>query len=196
MHRVKRKEQILQMACRFFSTKGYHGTTIRDISEASGILSGSLYAHIDSKEDLLFAITDRGAEAFLSSLRPIVGGPGSPREKLKRGLTAHARVVADNLEGATVFFHEWKSLSPERREIIQRKRDEYEALWARIFEEGVEKGEFRGQDPKFARLLLLSAANWLYQWYQPEGPLTPEEIADRFAAILLSGIAVQKEGES
>ncbi|MGI6125507.1 MAG: TetR/AcrR family transcriptional regulator [Planifilum sp.] len=196
MHRVKRKEQILQMACRFFSTKGYHGTTIRDISEASGILSGSLYAHIDSKEDLLFAITDRGAEAFLSSLRPIVGGPGSPREKLKRGPTAHARVVADNMEGATVFFHEWKSLSPERREIIQRKRDEYEALWARIFEEGVEKGEFRGQDPKFARLLLLSAANWLYQWYQPEGPLTPEEIADRFAAILLSGIAVHKEGES
>jgi TetR/AcrR family transcriptional regulator, cholesterol catabolism regulator len=196
MPRVKRKEQILEVACRFFSTKGYHGTTIRDISEASGILSGSLYAHIDSKEDLLFEITDRGAEAFLGSLRPIVEGPGSPREKLKRGLTAHARVVADNLEGATVFFHEWKSLSKERREIIQRKRDEYEALWASIFDEGVEKGEFHGKDPKFARLMLLSAANWLYQWYQPEGPLTPEEIAERFAEILLSGIAVNKEGES
>ena len=58
------------------------------------------------------------------------------------------------------------------------------------------RGSFVGRDPKFARLLLLSAANWLYQWYQPEGTLTPEEIADRFAAILLSGIAVHKEGES
>ena len=132
----------MEVARRFFSTKGYHGTTIRDISEASGILSGSLYAHINSKEDLLFEITDRGAEAFLGSLRPIVEGPGSPREKLRRGLTAHARVVADNLEGATVFFHEWKSLSKERREIIQRKRDEYESLWARIIDEGIEKGEF------------------------------------------------------
>lgn len=196
MPRGDRKERILDAARYFFSTKGYHGTTIRDISDACGILSGSLYAHINSKEDLLFEITNRGAEAFLGSLRPIVEGPGSPREKLRRGLEAHAKVVADNLEAATVFFHEWKSLSGERREIIQRKRDEYETLWSRILEEGVEKGEFHGHDPKFARLLLLSAANWMYQWYQPEGPLTPEEIADRFAAIILAGIAVKKEGET
>jgi len=74
MPRVGRKERILEVARRFFSTKGYHGTTIRDISEASGILSGSLYAHINSKEDLLFEITDRGAEAFLGSLAPLSRG--------------------------------------------------------------------------------------------------------------------------
>lgn len=194
MPRRGRKEQILAVACRLFSTKGYHATTIRDISEASGILSGSLYAHIKSKEDLLFEITNFGADAFLGSLRPIVNGTGTAEEKLRQGLTAHIRVVADNLEAATVFFHEWKALSKERRTIIQEKRDAYEALWAQILEEGITRGEFNPPDPKFARLLTLSAANWLYQWYRPEGPMDPEEVADRLAINILAGLSNKKGG--
>lgn len=196
MPRRGRREIILEAASRLFSTKGYHGTTIRDISDASGILSGSLYAHIKSKEDLLFEITNYGAEAFLTSLEPIVKGPGSAEEKLRRGLAAHIRVVADNLEAATVFFHEWQGLSDERRAMIQEKRDAYEALWARILEEGMVRGEFDLPDPKFARLLTLSAANWLYHWYRPEGPMQPEEVADRLATNLLSGLSKKEGGET
>ncbi|GGE25899.1 TetR family transcriptional regulator [Marinithermofilum abyssi] len=192
MSRKGRKEQILQEASHLFSHKGYHGTKIRDISEASGILSGSLYAHIQSKEDLLFEITDRGGDAFLDALRPIVESEAPAEEKFRRGLKAHVRVIAENLEAATVFFHEWKALTDERRKIIQEKRDEYEALWARILDDGERRGEWQLTDAKFTRLLLLSAANGLYQWYRPEGDLTPEEIARRFADILLNGVAGKK----
>ncbi|PTX63332.1 TetR family transcriptional regulator [Melghirimyces profundicolus] len=195
MPKVGRREQILEKASQLFRTKGYHATTIRDISEASGILSGSLYAHIKSKEDLLFEITDRGAEMFLRSLRSVVMSEEDPVTKLRNALVAHIRVITDNLEAATVFFHEWKALTEERRRIIQQKRDEYEAMWARLLSEGEEKGRFRLVDPKFARLLILSAANGLYQWYHPEGELSPEEVADRFADILLSGFTESEGGE-
>ncbi|SFT01516.1 TetR/AcrR family transcriptional regulator [Marininema halotolerans] len=195
MPKVARKEKILEKASGLFRNKGYHGTTIRDISEASGILSGSLYAHIRSKEDLLFEITDRGAEHFLQSVRPIIEGEGDAITKLRKAMVAHVQVITDHLEAATVFFHEWKSLTDERRHMIQTKRDEYEGLWAQLLVEGMNEGCFRKVDEKFARLLILSAMNGLYQWYQPDGEQTPIEVAERYASILLAGLA-HREGSA
>ncbi|MBA4493401.1 TetR/AcrR family transcriptional regulator [Paenactinomyces guangxiensis] len=192
MPKVGRREEILNIACKLFSQKGYHGTTIRDISDACGILSGSLYAHINTKEDLLFEITDRGAQAFLESLRPIVESEATAEEKLKRALKAHIQVIEQNLEAATVFFHEWKALTNGRRDTIQEKRDQYEALWGRILSEGAAAGEFADLDEKFARLLILSVGNWLYQWYRPGGDLSAEEISERFADMMLKGFRVKK----
>ena len=69
--------------------------------------------------------------------------------------------------------------------------ERYEGLWNDIIEEGVATGAFRGADPRFARLLVLSAANWTYQWYDPRGPLGPDAVADRFADLALGGLAAQ-----
>ncbi|AUS07979.1 TetR/AcrR family transcriptional regulator [Laceyella sacchari] len=187
MPKKGRREEILAIACRLFSQKGYHGTTIRDISEACGILAGSLYAHINTKEDLLFEITNRGADAFLQSLAPIVESRVTAKQKLKQAVRAHIQVVEANLEAATVFFHEWKALTGERFEQIQEKRDQYEGMWSAILAEGVQEGIFQLQDEKFARLLILSVGNWIYQWYRPDGGLSAEEIADRFVALMLHG---------
>ncbi|GMA49388.1 TetR family transcriptional regulator [Alicyclobacillus contaminans] len=189
MPRPSQKDQILAAARRLFSGKGYHGTTIREIADEAGILSGSLYAHIQTKEDLLFEIADEGAEAFLAAVTGVMRKPGNAVEKIQAGLRAHVRVVADHLEAAKVFFHEWEALSAERRAVIQHKRDVYESQWASLIAQGMAEGALRTDDPKFARLLLLSAANWVYQWYRPDGALTPEQIADRFLALLLHGLA-------
>ncbi|MBA4601905.1 TetR/AcrR family transcriptional regulator [Thermoactinomyces mirandus] len=188
MPRLERREEILKVAGRLFSKKGYHGTTIRDISDACGILSGSLYTHIKTKEDLLYEITDRGAECFLRSIRSIMESDISATEKLRQAVRAHMRVIEANLEAATVFFQEWKSLSEKRFARIQAKRDQYETMWKEILEQGIRQGEFRDTDEKFARLLLLAVGNWVYQWYRPEGDLSAEEIADRFVDLLLEGL--------
>ncbi|MCS1351730.1 TetR/AcrR family transcriptional regulator [Mechercharimyces sp. CAU 1602] len=194
MGRSQRREEIIEVASRLFHSQGYAATTIRDIAEQAGLLSGSLYAHIQSKEDLLYEISCRGADAFLTAITPIVTEAGTAEEKLRRALAAHAQVVADHLEAATVFFHEWKALSFERREKIQAKRDEYEVCWSQIIVSGMETGEFRQEDEKFIRLLLLSVANWMYEWYRPDGELPPRKIADRYADILLEGLATKKKG--
>lgn len=188
MARPGRKEQILEAAVNLFSTKGYHGTTVRDIADSSGILSGSLYAHINSKEDLLFAIVDRAADQFLGALAPIAAEPGPAAERLEAAMVAHIRVVAHSLPAATIFLHEWKALDHERRHLILAKRSEYEALLGKIIRDGVESGEFRAADEKFARLLFLSAGNWLYEWYNPDGQLGPDEIARRFTELMLHGL--------
>ncbi|MCL6517276.1 TetR/AcrR family transcriptional regulator [Alicyclobacillus sp.] len=202
MPRPSQREQILAAARRLFREKGYHGTTIREIAEEAGVLSGSLYAHIQSKEDLLFEIADEGARAFLAAAADTERRPGPAVERMRHGLRSHIRVIADHLDAATVFFHEWRSLSGERRAWIQAKRDEYEAFWARLLEAGVAEGALSVADARFARLLLLSAANWVYQWYRPDGALSPEEIADHLWRLLLNGLAApgagvrEKEGKT
>lgn len=188
MPRAGRRDQILAAAEQLFSERGYHATTIRDIADAAGMQSGSLYAHISSKEDLLFEIMDQGADRFLAALEPIAGADLSAADKLRLGLAAHITTVSEHIGAARIFLHEWRALERQRRQVIQAKRDRYEELWAQIIAAGVASGEFRHVDDRFSRLLILSAANWLYTWYQPGGQLGPATIANRFADVILTGL--------
>lgn len=183
-----RREQIFEAAKELFREKGYHATTIRDIAQRAGMLSGSLYAHIKTKEDLLFEITDEVAHHFVRNLEPIVLKQMSATEKFRAALASHIEVVTEHLDAATVFSHEWKALTGERKVAIQKARDRYEELWTTIIAEGVKTGEFHGAYIRFARIVTLSVANWLYQWYDPKGSLKPDEIAERLAAVLLEGL--------
>ncbi len=187
MSKSNPKQEIFLAARKLFSRKGYHGTTIRDIAEAKGILSGSLYAHIASKEDLLFHIVDEGADVFLQVLTPIVTSEGTASEKLERGLIEHIRVVTTQKDAAKVFLQEWTALSEERRSFIQKKRDAYEQLWVQLLEDGTQEGIFTSDDLKYLRLLILSVGNWVYEWYNENGDLSPEDIAKRFSSIILYG---------
>src|SRR3712207_6495373 len=114
MDTATRKEQILQTAGSMFSRLGYHGTTMRDIARELNIQGGSLYAHIESKEDVLWAIVERAAEQFLTAARPLAALDAPAGDRLRAMVRAHVDVVARNLDDATVFFHEWRFLSPQR----------------------------------------------------------------------------------
>ena len=185
---LDRKEQIYSTARSLFSERGYHATTVRDIARELNMQGGSLYAHIESKEDVLWEIVNRAAEQFLGAVEPIVASGKSPADKLRDMVRAHVQVVADNLADATVFLHEWKFLGEERRQAIAERRDRYENLYRRVIEEGVRSGTFAPTDPKMAALLVLSAVNWLPQWYKSSGPLSPPEVADRFSELVLRGL--------
>jgi AcrR family transcriptional regulator len=183
-----RRDQILEEAARLFGRRGYHATSMRDIGDAAGILAGSLYAHISSKEDLLHEIVLRAANRFLAELEAITAEGLTPEDRLRRAMRAHVAVVASIVDAAWVFHHEWKALTGERREEIRRLRRRYERLWDEVVR------DLPGSaDPRFARLLVLSAANWTYTWYRPDGPLSPDEVADRFTDLLLAGLGTNEE---
>ncbi|HET6262639.1 MAG TPA: TetR/AcrR family transcriptional regulator, partial [Chloroflexia bacterium] len=183
-----RKEQILQTAGGMFSRYGYHATTMRDIARELNIQGGSLYAHIESKEDVLWEIVERAAEQFLSAVHPLAALDQPASSRLRAMLQAHVEVVARNLDYATVFFHEWRFLSPVRRDRIKAQRDEYEALFRRVIGEGVEAGEFPHADAKLGATWVLSAGNWLYNWFSPDGPLSAAEVAGQMADFMLAGL--------
>ena len=182
----ERRAELTRQAARLFAEKGYHGTSIGEIAQALGVQKGSLYAHIDSKQDLLYETMREGARAFHAGL-DAVPDDLRPAEKIRLALRSHLRVVADQLDVATVFVQEWRYLEGERRDEIVTERRRYEERIRALFREGRELGELRTDlDDATAALLALSAANWAYTWLQP-GRDT-DELADRFYALLIDGM--------
>jgi TetR/AcrR family transcriptional regulator, cholesterol catabolism regulator len=181
-----RRSELNREAARLFAEKGYHGTSIGDLAKALGVQKGSLYAHIASKQDLLYETMRDGAAAFHSALDAIPEELPAV-EKIRLALRGHLHIVADQLEVATVFVREWRYLEGARREEILAERRRYEERFRALFREGRELGELRTDlDDSSAALLALSAANWAYTWLRP-GRDT-DELADRFFAILLDGV--------
>jgi TetR/AcrR family transcriptional regulator, cholesterol catabolism regulator len=156
------------------------------LAQALGVQKGSLYSLTGSKQQLLFETMREGARAFHAALdavpddEPAVG-------RVRMALRGHLRVVAEQLDVATVFTREWRYLEGEYREEIVAERRRYEERWRALFRDGVESGDLRVDlDSGAATLLVLSAANWAYTWLEP-GRDT-DQLADRFLAILVEGI--------
>jgi AcrR family transcriptional regulator len=181
-----RRSELTRQAARLFAERGYHGTSIGHLAEAMGVQKGSVYAHIASKQELLHVTMREGADAFHGALDALPED-APVADRIRLALRGHLRVVAEQLDVATVFVREWRYLEGERREEIIAERRRYEERIRALFREGRELGELRTDlDDATAALLLLSAANWAYTWLQP-GRDT-DELADRFYALLLDGI--------
>src|SRR5919197_893540 len=129
-----RRSELTRQAARLFAEKGYHGTSIGDLAAALGVQKGSLYAHIASKQDLLYEAMRDGARAFHAALDEIPERVLAT-EKIRLALRGHLRVVAEQLDVATVFVREWRYLEGERRDEIVAERRRYEERIGDLFRE-------------------------------------------------------------
>ena len=187
-----RRAEMIRAAARLFSERGYHGTSMQHLADALGLLRGSLYAHIGSKEELLFEVVDAGADRFIERGLRAARAPASAASRLRALLVGHAETAIEHLDAATVFLNEWRYLSHEPRAIVKAKRDRYEAIARAIVSDGIAAGEFRRDvDVSLAARLVLSAGNWIYTWYRPDGELSPAQVGEGFADMLVRGL---KEG--
>jgi AcrR family transcriptional regulator len=174
-----------------FSERGYHGTSMQHLADALGLQRGSLYAHIGSKQELLFEVVDEGADRFLERGRAAVHMAAPAATRLRQLLISHIETAIEHLDAATVFLNEWRYLPEDLRASIQIKRDRYEEMVRSIVTDGIAAGDFRSDaDVSFAARLVLSAGNWTYAWYRPGGELGPKEIGERFAELLIRGLEV------
>src|ERR1043165_3391183 len=181
-----RRTELTRQAARLFAEKGYHGTSIGDLAAALGLQKGSLYSHIESKQDLLYEIVRDGVDAFTAALDAVPDELPAV-EKIRLALRAHLRVVSEQLDVATVWLREWRYLEDERRAWFLEERRRYEERIRALFREGRELSELRTDlDEAAAALLFLSAANWAYTWLQPGRH--PAAVADRFFALLGDGM--------
>jgi TetR/AcrR family transcriptional regulator, cholesterol catabolism regulator len=191
-----RRLQIEEVASALFRERGYAATSVRDIAQALNLQGGSLYAHMASKEDVLWSIVIRAADRFNSEVGPVAAdSTASPADRLASMIRAHVGVVTSIQKDAAVFLHEWRFLSPERRSEMQARRDAYENLFRQAISDGIAARAFRQVDVKTTAMAILSALNGIPTWYRPNGPLTADQIADQHADLFLRAIAARRGGE-
>jgi len=183
------RDAITSAAVRLFGAKGYNGTTMRDIAQEVGMLAGSLYAHIDSKENLLAEIVRSGIEPYIEILQGLEGLQQTPSEKLRAYIVNHVKVVAENPERTFVVFHEWRFLKEPERTMAVTMRRRYAQGFTQIVRDGIACGEFSAELVEHVAVFsIIGALNWIPEWYSPDGPSSPEAIGNQLADTLIGGL--------
>jgi len=182
------RDDIITAATRVFSERGYHAASMSEIADELGMRKPSLYHHVRKKEDLLYAIHEQLIEELIEETTAVIVGDKTPSELLHDVLLVNMRFVARRKDGVTVFLQERRAVTGERWEALVARRDRYERMLHQVIADGIAAGAFIDVPPDIAARGVLAMANWGYTWFQPDGRLTAEQVAETFAAIVLSGL--------
>ncbi len=190
-------EAIIAAAARVFQAKGYHAATVQDIADAVGILKGSLYHHVRSKEDLLYLIVKEPIARMYERMNEIAAADQPAADKVRRAILAHLEAFDRHYPHLFVYLHEREEMKRRFRERFKLSPEQYERCWQQILREGVKSGEFRPDlDVPVVSYGLLGMLNWLYKWYDPRGRLGVREVAVQFSTLALAGLAAAPTARS
>ncbi len=185
---ISRKEQIIQTAAKLFKERGFMAASMRDIAAELGIEAASLYSHIKSKDEILETICFHMAEQFLVAIDEVNDIYFDAEEKLHRIVKMHVALLAGDLDASSVFLHEWRHLPEPKLNEFKKLRNHYENGFRSIITLGEDENIFETVDEKFAVLTILSALNWIVEWYNPNGKMTADEIAENLSDFILTGL--------
>jgi AcrR family transcriptional regulator len=184
-----RQAQLLGIACRLFSERGFNGTSLRDIAEEAKVTKAALYYHFPNKESLFAKIVLESLEALLNQVREACDEAGTPEAKVRAFMITTAENYQHNREAWIASSNAFRTHgdSPSKAKAVAL-RDQYEKLLRGCIREGIESGHFREVDPAMAGRVLLSAVNSMSRWHNPKGKLAPPVVVDQFVDIVLHGM--------
>ncbi len=186
-----RRREIDDVASELFHANGYAATSVRDIAKALDIQGASLYAHVASKEDVLWSIVDGAATAFEQAAERALAETTAddPVERFAAIVEAHVETITADPKRSSVFVTEWRHLSADRRAAIGARRDAYERRLRDLIGDGLAVGAFASVDPALAATFLLTALNGIATWYRPDGRLSADRIADHYVELALRSLS-------
>jgi AcrR family transcriptional regulator len=189
-----RRAELLALAARLFAERGFVVTTVRDIAEAAGILSGSLYHHFDSKESMADEILRGFLDELFETYAEIVEADLGPRRTLEAVVVASFESIHRRPHEVAIYQNEAKHLSQlDRFAYIAERGVEFRDLWNSILADGVAEGAFRADlDIELVYRFIRDTVWVAVRWYNPDGTLSAEDVAEQYLGILLDGIATRR----
>ncbi len=178
-----RRQELLDAAARLFNARGFEASTVRDIAAAAGMLSGSVYYHVRSKEELFVAVHEEGIRRITGAVTAAVAGLAEPWARLEAAAAAHLESILNESDYAAVVIGVFPPLDGPLRQRLVVLRNRYEALFRALVDDLPLASD---GERKYFRLALLGALNWAQTWYRADGH-APARIAAEFVGLLRAG---------
>ena len=177
----------MKAAAAAFRRLGYHGATVEQIAQVLRMKKGNLYYYFRNKEDILFACHQYSLDQLIAILEAVEQSDLQPDVKLRCLIVAFVHTILDELHGGALLLA-LEALSPSHLATVVARRDRFDRGIRQVLHEGIAAGLFAAGDPKLLSFAMLGAVNWIPRWYDPDGPSSSEEIAERFADYLIAGL--------
>jgi AcrR family transcriptional regulator len=191
----KRSEKILgigKAAARLFNENGYLETSMDEISDASGLSKGGTYHYFSSKNDILYFILMNYMDLILKNLEEDLKGIEGSFGKLQFVISHHIELFTKNVPESKILLHEAYFLPTKYLRTVAEKERKYFRLIADVLSGLLGRRVSKGQLTVIT-FTLLGMCNWIYSWYNPEGPITPKELSDIISCIFFKGISAYQE---
>jgi AcrR family transcriptional regulator len=188
----ERRDEILAIAADLFAERGFAATTVREIADSAGILSGSLYHHFDSKEAMVEELLRGFSEEIMGAYRGEIASGADPVTVLRNLVRLAFESIGSRWATVSVMVNEYNLLvAYPRFAFVRDLSEETEELWVSVIERGMASGRFRADLDARMTYRFLRDTIWVsVRWYRPDGRSAPDEIADSYVGVLLNGIAV------
>ena len=188
------REMIASHSIKLFEQKGFSETSIQDIANSIGITKGTFYYYYASKENLLMEIHLHYICDLLEKQRAILQTVKGFSKQLSEIVALIVYDMKFRKAQGQIYLREMRHLTNEHAETIKEKREEFRLNVAKVIAEGIQAGEFQAHlSPGITSLAILGVTNWSYQWFNPAGELSVEELADRYIDIILHGVAAKTQ---
>ncbi|MFD0903880.1 TetR/AcrR family transcriptional regulator [Actinomadura sediminis] len=186
----ERREHLVKLAAELFAEKGFQATTVRNIAEEAGILSGSLYHHFDSKESIVDEILTGFFEDIMAAYRRVIDENDDPRATIAGLVRTAFGTLEPHRAAITVMQNDWNYLKGmERFAYLTKSEDEVEKMWVDTLRAGQEQGVFRlDLDPKLTYRMIRDTVWVAIRWFKPGGKLNAEGLAEHYLKVMFDGI--------
>jgi AcrR family transcriptional regulator len=187
-----KRERILEEAVKLFYERGFNGTTLDDIAAELGVTKPFIYTHFRSKVELLAALCRPTIELSLAAVQSAAEGPGTPTERLHRGIIDFTHVILSRQANIAIYFREEKNLAKEALDDINALRKQFDRLLSQLLREGAASGDFHLADVDLTALAIGGMISWAYTWHRPSGRLALAELCERMADLTLQMVGARQ----
>lgn len=181
------QDEILSSAAALFAEKGFRAITITDVAAGLGYTKSVVYYYFKNKNEILWQIFKRIHESYQETIDGILAQNLPPDESLRHILYSHALHVMKKKDWTAIYFRDESELEPEQRLDMRKRKREYDAKIEVIYQRGVELKLFKDVPPHIAISGFMGMCNWLHMWFNDEGSLTAEQIADYYCDLMSGG---------
>jgi TetR/AcrR family transcriptional regulator, cholesterol catabolism regulator len=182
-----RRDRLIEAAAGLFRKHGYDRTSVRQLAESVGILSGSVFHHFSSKEDILLAVMRTTITVMIQRLGQANDNQQPPQARIRNLIRTELELLhGDTRDGVAVTFFQWHSLSEDNQRQVLSMRDKYEAIWLDALGQARQCGLIQ-TDPFITRRLLTGAHGWTIYWFKADGSMSLDQLTDQIIALFIPG---------